>query len=199
MHRHLALAVLVAAALPAAAQNNAFTAYGGYGFGGTFENANNSAQSATLDSAFTGALALDWAIDPARQVQLFASYQSTELPAFAAGMPAVPMSMTYLHIGGTNFFDGGIGRGLYVVGGIGATWMSPSLSGTSGELRPSMNLGIGYQWPLAPNVALRFEVRGLFTLVNSNGGLFCSGGCVVAISGDLLTQGQALVGLSVGF
>lgn len=199
MQRTLALAAcLAAAALPAAAQHNAFTAYGGYGFGGTFENANNTAQSASLDSAFTGALTLDWAIDPARQVQLFASYQSTELPAFT-GMPAVPISMTYLHIGGTNFFEGSIGRGPYVVGGIGATWMSPSLAGTSSEVRPSLNLGIGYQWPLAQNVALRFEVRGLFTLVNSDGGLFCSGGCVVAVSGDLIAQGQALVGLSLGF
>jgi hypothetical protein len=198
MKRPFTLAACLLAALPAAAQNNAFTAYGGYGFGGSFDNANNSAQSATLDSAFSGALALDWAIDPARQVQLFASYQSTELPAFG-GMPALPMSLSYLHLGGTNFFEGGIGRGLYVVGGIGATWLSPSLAGTSSEIRPSMNLGVGYQWPLAPSVALRFELRGLFTLINSNGALFCSGGCVVAVSGDLLTQVQALVGLSVGF
>jgi hypothetical protein len=198
MNRSITLAACLLAALPAAAQNNAVTAYGGYGFGGSFDNANNSAQSATLDSAFSGALALDWAIDPARQVQLFASYQSTELPAFG-GMPALPMSLSYLHIGGTNFFEGGIGRGLYVVGGIGATWLSPGLAGTSSEIRPSMNVGVGYQWPLAPSVALRFELRGLFTLINSNGALFCSGGCVVAVSGDLLTQVQALVGLSLGF
>jgi hypothetical protein len=101
-----------------------------------------------------------------------------------------------MHVGGTYFFDGPIGQGPYVVGGLGATLFRPGLSGFSDELRASMNLGIGYQVPLGEYVALRFEARGYFTAVNSSGGLFCSGGCVIYIKGDAVTQGEVQLGLS---
>jgi hypothetical protein len=59
-----------------------------------------------------------------------------------------------------------------------------------------MNLGIGYQLPLGERVALRFEARGYATLVDSDSALFCSGGCVVSIKGDTVTQGDILLGLT---
>lgn len=192
------LALLAAAAAAPAAAQNALTVYGGWRGGGTFDDANSNGPSATLQGSFAGSAALDIGLDAARQVQVFGSYQSTELPAFG-GMPAVPMSVTYLHLGGTNFFEGQVGRGIYVVGGLGATWLAPDLAGLSSEVRPSMNLGVGWQWPLGSSVALRFELRGYLTLVNSSGNLFCSGGCVVAVKGDLMTQAEAMVGLSIGF
>lgn len=196
----LPLVVLLAtlSAAPAMAQN-AVTIYGGYRGGGSFHDASDSSQSATLNSSFAGSASLDWGLDAARQVQLFGSYQSTELPALA-GSPAVPMNVAYLHLGGTNFFEGQIGRGAYLVGGLGATWLSPGLNGLSSEVRPSMNIGLGYQWPLGGStLALRFEVRAYLTLIDSSSNLFCSGGCVVSIRGDLMTQAEAMVGLSFGF
>jgi len=48
-------------------------------------------------------------------------------------------------------------------------------------------------------VALRLEARGYATLVNSSGGLFCSGGCTLQIEGDTLTQGEVQLGLSFRF
>jgi hypothetical protein len=62
-----------------------------------------------------------------------------------------------------------------------------------------MNLGLGYQWPLAGALSLRMELRGYFTLINSRSSLFCSGGCVVVIKGDSLAQAEALLGLSFAF
>jgi hypothetical protein len=172
------------------------TVYGGWRGGGSFEGPNDN--SATLNGSFAGSAALDIGYDAARQIQLFASYQSTELPAFA-GNPALPLRVGYLHLGGTNYFDGQVGRGGYVVGGLGATVLSPDTSGLSSEWRPSMNIGLGWQWPLAEKVSLRFEARAYLTLIDSSGNLFCSGGCVVSIRGDLMTQAEAMVGLSVGF
>jgi hypothetical protein len=58
------------------------------------------------------------------------------------------------------------------------------------------NLGIGYQLPLGERTALRIEARGYATLVNSSGGMFCSGGCTISIKGDTLTQGNVQLGLS---
>jgi hypothetical protein len=155
-----------------------------------------------LKSSGAGSFSIDWGLDASRQVQLFASYQSTEIPATTSGTtvsPAVPLTVSYLHLGGTNFFDGAVGRGPYVVGGLGLTILTPGLSGLSTEVRPSMNVGLGYQLPLAPSLALRFEVRGYLTLVNSSSNLFCSGGCVLSIRGDSLTQGEALVGLAYSY
>jgi hypothetical protein len=201
--------MMLLACLPAAAQNapggkNALTIYGGYAWGGSFDQTGSSAATVDLASGGAGALSIDWAYDAARTVQLFASTQRSELPlapgSVAAGSPTtVPLNITYLHLGGTNFFEGNAGQGAYVAGGLGATFMSPSLDGLSSEVRPSMSVALGYEQPLAPSLALRAELRGYATLINSNGGFFCSGGCVVALKGDALLQGEALLGLSLRF
>jgi hypothetical protein len=193
----LLAASALATAWPSAAQN-AVSVYGGYRGGGSFQSDTSPYGSLGLKSSAAGSISLDWAIDPARQVQLFASYQSTDIEA-SASTPQVPLNVSYLHLGGTNFFEGQIGRGPYVVGGFGVTRLAPGLDSLSAEYRPSMNLGLGYQWPITGALSLRMELRGYFTLINSDSSLFCSGGCVVQIKGDGLTQAEALVGLSLGF
>ena len=200
------IALLVAslgAAAPAAAQN-ALTLYGGYAWGGSFEQQNvatpaSTTASANLSSSFAGAASIDWALDSARNVQLFFSGQRTTLQ-LAGGTPSsLDIGLYYLHFGGSNFFDGRAGQGGYVAGGLGATVMSPSGSGLGTEVRPSMSLAIGYEHAFNPSLALRAELRGYATLINSSGGFFCSGGCVVSLQGDGLFQGEALVGLSLRF
>jgi hypothetical protein len=194
---HLACAVLAFLALPCAAQN-ALTLYGGYRGGGSFQQSTSPFDSISLQSSVSGAISLDFGLDAMRQVQVFASYQSTELEATAT-TPVVPMTVSYLHLGGTNYFEGAVGRGAYVVGGLGVTRLAPGLSGLSAEFRPSLNLGLGYQWPISGALSFRAELRGYFTLINSSSSLFCSGACVVSIKGDGLTQVEALVGLSYVF
>jgi len=191
-----ALCTLVVA-LPAAAQNS-ISFYGGYRGGGSFQQDASPFASIGLKSSASGSIALDFGLDAMRQVQVFASYQSTDLEP-SATTPTVPLTVSYLHLGGTNYFEGAVGRGAYVVGGIGATRLAPGLSGLSAEIRPSLNLGLGYQWPITGALSLKAELRGYFTLINSNSALFCSGGCVVAIKGDGLTQVEGLLGLSLAF
>ena len=202
MHTHTAMAgllvtLVLAAAGPAAAQGG-FTLYGGYRGGGSFLTDTDPSQSLSLRSSAAGSVALEWGVDSVRQVQLFASYQSTDIEA-SSSTPQVPLTVSYLHLGGTNYFEGAIGRGAYVVGGLGATRLAPGLSGLSAEIFPSLNLGLGYQWPIAGPLSLRMELRGYFTLVNSSSRLFCSGGCVVAIKGDGFTQVEGMLGLNVAF
>lgn len=196
-----ALSALPAAAL---ADGGALTLYGGYRGGGSFTD---STTGQSIDVANSGSISasVDLPIDGNRQFQLFVGHQASNFAVRT--LPAAPAStldgravaVTYLHLGGTNFFDGPIGRGPYVVGGVGATLFSPGVSGYSSEWRPSLSVGVGYQWMLGERVALRVEARGYVTLVDSQGSLFCSGGCVVSIRGDTFTQGEALMGLSVGF
>ncbi len=195
--------MLLLPALPAAAQS-ALTLYGGYAWGGSFEQASGNAATANLDGSGAGALSIDWALDAARNVQLFASGQRTTLQLPPGSVPvgaptSLSMNVGYLHLGGSNFFEGTAGRGAYVAGGLGATFMSPGLDGLTSEVRPSMSIALGYEQPLAASLALRMELRGYATLINSSGGFFCSGGCVVALKGDALLQGEALLGLSLRF
>ena len=196
----LCLAALLGAAVPPAAAQTALTLYGGVRGGGDFVD-DRSGQTLTLDSGGAFSASVDWNLDDGRQGQLLVSHQRSALPGAAFGSPDdVKIGISYVHLGGRAFFEGTrSGNGAYAVGGLGATFMSPGLDGLSSEIRPSMNLGFGYQWALSRQVTLRAELRGYLTLVNSNGGFFCSGGCVVAISGDTLTQFEGLVGLSAGF
>jgi len=200
--RHAALAVLLCtAAAGANAQLRALTVYGGARGGGGFDDANHSSTSYQLDSAPAFSASIDWPWSDGQLGQVFFSHQRSALPGVAFGQSAeVPVNVSYLHIGGRYFFEGDArSGGGYVVGGLGASFFSPGLSGLSDEVRASGNLGLGWQWPLAQNVALRTELRGYLSLINAGGGFFCSGGCVVSISGSTLTQFEAMLGLSVGF
>ena len=196
------IAMSMAPPVIAADTGRALTVYGGYRGGGSFQDADTD-QSLKLQSNGAVSLAFDWPADEGRQYQVFASYQRTNLvldtAAFAGNSDnRLPMDIYYLHIGGTYFWDGQVGKGAYVVGGIGVTFFNPD-QGYKSELYPSINVGFGYQWPLGNAFAARIEARGYGTLVNSNGGVFCSGGCVISISGDSVGQGELMVGLSARF
>jgi hypothetical protein len=202
----LCLLLGAAAGSSSAAQSldSALTIYAAYRDGGTFTDA-TTGSSLPIEASGAGSISLDFGLDAKRQVQLFASRQSSQINVQQASAPSgtlpskLPIKVTYFHIGGTNFLEGRIGRGAYVVGGLGATLFEPGADGFENELRPSMNLGLGYQLPLGERFALRFEARGYFTLVNSSGGMFCSGGCTISIKGDTISQGDVQLGLSFRF
>lgn len=191
-----AATTLLAAAAPAAAQYSA-SLYGAYlGSSGL----QNETTQTDADVKSTGAfmLVLGTDLDGARELQLQFLQQSTTLSP-GGGVAPFDLTVRYLHVGGTAFIDGPIGRGPYAVGGIGATFFSPSASGYGSETKASMNLGFGYYWPLTDKVALRAEARGFFTLVDSSGGFLCSGGCVAVIKGDLFSQYGAMLGVTARF
>ncbi len=195
------LAVLALAA-PAHATDSAITAYGAFRSGGDFQNA-TTGENLKVESSGTGAIALDLPYDGSRQLQLFLSHQRSHLDYTQSAAPktaaTLPLAVTYFHLGGTYFFEGPVGSGPYVVGGLGGTLLALEGDGYGNELRPSMNLGVGYQFMLGKHAALRLEGRFYSTLINSSGGLFCSGSCVLQIQGDLFTQGEGMVGVSVPF
>jgi hypothetical protein len=185
-------------------RDNAVAVYGALRDGGSFIE-RDSDRKLRVDGSAAGAFSVDLGLDGWRQLQFYVSQQRSNLrldtatAASATPPPRLPLTVTYLHLGGTNFFDGPIGRGPYVAGGIGATLLKPGRDGFGSELRPSLNIGLGWQQPLGPLLALRLEARGYFTLVDSSGGLFCDGGCVVQIKGDAFTQGEVQLGLSARF
>ena len=203
-HRALvrfAVAAGLVIASSATAAQGAVTLYGGARAGGEFVDQNAGDATVKLDSGAAGSLSFEWLLADGRQAQLFYSFQRSALPgSVQGGTGDVAVNISYLHAGGRVYFEGNYDEsGSYLVGGLGITHLSPRPDGLSSEVRPSMNLGLGYQWMLSKQLALRTEVRGYVTLVNSSGGFFCSGGCVVAIRGDTMLQVEGMLGLSYGF
>jgi len=199
--RSMIAATLVAMSSAALAQG-ALTLYGGVRGGGDFTDQNANDASVDLKSSGAAALSYDWILDDGRQAQVFYSFQRSALPGSVANRTSdIALNIGYLHIGGRVFFDGTpMMSGSYLVGGLGITHFMPSLDGLSSEVRPSMNVGLGHQWIVARQLAVRTELRGYLTLINSNGGFFCSGGaCIVKIRGDTLLQVEGLLGLSYAF
>jgi len=182
---------------PAALAQVSASLFGGYAVSEGIEN-ETSGERASVKSGVAFGVAADYDLDSARQLQLFYGQQNTSLNP-GGGSPRFDFDVRYLHLGGTYFFDGPIGRGPYAVGGIGATHFSPNMSGLESETKASLNVGFGYLWPLGTAIAVRAEVRAFVTLLNSSGGLFCSGGCTLFLSGDSFVQGQAMLGLTGRF
>lgn len=189
-------AAMLCAATPAAAQASV-TLFGGYAGTSGIDDATSNA-SADVKNGATFGVAVGVPFDASRELQLLYNQQSTTL---TPGGGAAPFDLTirHLHFGGTVFVDRAVGQGFYAVGGVGVTQFSPGTTGFDNEYKPSINVGFGYYLPLGDRVALLAEARGFFTLVNSSGGFLCSGGCVVVLKSDTVTQVEAKIGLMARF
>lgn len=201
-HGLLACACLAALAVSAGARaENGITLFGGWRASGTLEDSVAQRRVRLRDSATVSA-ALDFTYDDTRQLEFFASHQSTSLAVTPIGSTStvrLPVKVRYFHFGGTNYFDGPAGVGPYVAGGLGVTRLTPGLDGFDSETKASLSVGLGYSQPLGRYAALRLEGRGYWTLVNSSGNLFCSGGCTITIKGDTLQQFEMMLGVSARF
>lgn len=216
----LVVGLVLAASTHAQTSNlkNTFSLYGGWRVSSGFEQGDSNASgngstvitpsSIKVRNASAASVSFDRAVDASRQVQLMVSRQNTRLTiqnlsaAGATPVTQLPLSLTYLQLGGTNFFESTVNNGPYVAAGLGLTFLSPGLDGFSSETRPSLSAALGYALPLwgdGSALALRLEARGWFTFLNSRGSLFCDGGCRLNIRGDTLQQGEVMLGLSVQF
>ena len=173
---------------------NGFTLYAGYQVGGHFTNQTTN-QSVDLREGNSFAASLDMPLDESSELQVFYNHQSTQFTPWPYPTTSDQLRLDYLQIGGT-YFPEELGHGVYVVGGIGATRMTPDAAGFEPATRVSMNVGVGYLLPLSKNIGLRFEARGLFTFIGSYANVFCSGGCVASLSASAVSQGEFLLGFS---
>jgi hypothetical protein len=180
---------------------SSITVYGGDRFGGSVTDSTANS-TINLENGSSFALAVDIGLDRNTQIELFYSRQNTALTsgAFSSRTNNIGLTLHNYQIGGTNFIEE-VGRGLYLMGGIGGTTAKPDRSGLNSETFFSGNLGIGWMVPLGAHVGLRFEARGYGILLDNRSAVFCGGttGCTVAIKGTGLFQGEVLAGLSIRF
>ncbi len=169
----------------------------GYRDGGRFELPGSS-QRSNLDGEVSHAIALGYEFEPGNAWEVFFSRQQSSLPT--AG---VDVDIAYLHLGGRLDFAG-YRLVPFLSGGVGATRISARGIGSASELRPSLSVAGGLEWPLTRHFALRMEARGYLTMGGGDHGLLCFSGpgdafCQLAWSGDVLGQAEVLGGMTIRF
>ena len=175
----------------------------GYRGGGEFVET-DTGKKHTLDSTEVYGVIIGFPYERGKDIEIYYSHQITDLKSINITQPAttntnIPITIDYLHIGGTAPIAEDENFKTFVSGGLGFTYLSPDFTNSQSDLRASFSIGVGAIWPLSKTFALRLETRGLATLFNSNAALFCNGGCSLAVNGSLFLQAEVLAGLAIKF
>ncbi|MCG6938292.1 MAG: porin family protein [Gammaproteobacteria bacterium] len=176
----------------------------GYRGGGEFID-NDTQQKHTVQSSEMYGFIIGFPYERGKDWEIYYSHQSSDIRSVNLTQPAttstadIPLTIDYLHIGGTAPISEENKLKTFVSGGVGFTYLSPDFSGFQSDLRASLSIGIGLKYFLSENIAVRLEARGLGTLFNSNAALFCNGGCSLSVNGSLFTQIEAFAGLAFRF
>ena len=160
----------------------------------------------TLESSEAYGLILSFPYERGKNIEIYYSHQSTKLNSITINnQPApnssvdIPLTIDYLHIGGTAPISDEKNLKTFVSGGLGFTYSSLDFTGAQSDLRASFSIGVGLKWPMTERISLRLEARGLATLYNNNSAIYCNGGCAISVNGNLFLQGEVFAGLGFRF
>jgi opacity protein-like surface antigen len=178
----------------------------GYRGGGEFIDTTNNTKH-TIESSDVYGLIIGWPYEQGKDIEIYYSHQSSQLNSVDISDPAtpttnnvdLPLTIDYLHIGGTVPITDEKKYKTFMSGGLGFTYLSPDFEDLQSDLRASFSIGVGVKWLMTDNIALRLETRGLATLFNSNTAIFCNGGCSLSVNGSLFFQGEVSAGLAIRF
>ena len=176
----------------------------GYRNGGEFVDTDTDKKH-TIEGSDMYGLIIGWPLDKSHDMEIYYSHQSSKLKSVNVTIPTItsttdiPLTVDYLHIGGTAPITDTGPVLTFVTGGLGFTYLSPDISGLQSDLRASFSIGLGLKYLFTENIALRLETRGLATLFNSNSALFCNGGCSLSVNGSLFWQAEVFAGIGFKF
>jgi opacity protein-like surface antigen len=176
----------------------------GYRTGGEFIDVETNETHSVVNSDIYGLL-LSFPYEQGKTYELYYSHQSSELRSITISEPApnnsvnIPLTIDYLHFGGTAPISDEKNLKTFVSGGLGFTYLSPDFPDSQSDLRASFSIGVGLKWPITDRIALRLETRGLATLFNNNASIFCNGGCTLKVNGSLFFQAEAFAGVAFRF
>jgi hypothetical protein len=170
----------------------------GYRWGGELETAGG--QTLGLEAGRAYGLALDYTPNQEADLKfelLWSRQDSAVDLSSVGGLSHVRVSVDEFQIGGV--LEGSQGRlHGYVTGLIGASLFGPE--GLDSEVRFSLSIGGGVKFFLMRNLALRADLRGYCTVVESDSAFISSGGVtVVRFSGNSLWQGEVSGGITLAF
>jgi hypothetical protein len=116
------------------------------------------------------------------------------------GDPLFDLSVEYYHVGGLYLIEVESDRVRpFVSGSFGLTRLNPQGDDLSTETQLSLALGGGAKFFITEHLGLRLDARGIFTALNSNGAVFCSGGCAISVQSSGFIQGELNAGVVVRF
>jgi len=178
----------------------------GHRNGGEFVDT-DTGRKHTIEGSEMYGLIVGWPLDKSHDMEIYYSHQSSKLKSVNVTLPTptvngttdIPLTVDYLHIGGTAPITDTGPVLTFVTGGLGFAYLSPDISGLQSDLRASFSIGLGMKYLFTKNIALRLETRGLATLFNSNSALFCNGGCSLSVNGSLFWQAEVFAGLGFKF
>lgn len=182
-----------------------FTPYGGYRFGGTFEDENDTV-SVELDDRNSAGFIFNVREAENTQWEIIFSRQQTRADTTqVSGLgPRVDVDVEYLQGGGT--YQGRLRNGVrpYLAATLGAARIAPRLSGLGDDSFVSFSIGTGLQIRPTARFGIRLEARAWGTLVDSDTRLFCRSGvqiagCAIEVDGSVLWQIETFAGLVFRF
>jgi len=177
------------------------TPFGGWRFGGGFENLSTGADLDLDGSPSYGLiLSIPWKAEYRSRLEVVWSYQSTTLASPIYGEPEFDLGVHYLHLSGMVPFHTSIAKlDTLLTAGAGVTYMQPGIDGAGSELGFSVSLGGGLLYHVSDRVGIRLDARGWFTFTQSGAAVFCSGGCVIAFGGSGFGQIDVTAGVQLAF
>jgi hypothetical protein len=176
----------------------------GFRAGGDFVDIQND-KNHTLESAGSYGLILSFPYERGKTIEVYYSHQSTQLNSLTLTTPVptstgnIPITIDYLHLGGTTPISEDNNLQTFVSGGLGFTYLSPDFPDAQSDLRASLSIGLGLRWAMTERIALRLETRALATMYNNNSAIFCNGGCTIKVNGNFFMQGEVFAGLGFSF
>jgi opacity protein-like surface antigen len=176
------------------------TPYAGYTIGGNFTD-NVTGAHLDVEEGGNFGLVLGLPDTPETQYELFYGFQRTKVTGGGTlgGETLFDLDIHYLHVGGTYMFPGEKVRP-FLSGGLGATHFVPHGSGLDQKTYFSLSLGGGVKVPISGHVGLRFEGRGIMTILPDNTEIFCvssnGAACNVKVNGDVLGQLLLMAGIT---
>jgi hypothetical protein len=200
----IVLALFLVSAVSFTAQAVEIAPFAGQRYGGSFEDANTLARLELGDAAAYGLL-LDFDSEPDKQIEVFLSHQNTRLSTAGlfTGNPLFDLTIDYYHIGGLYMLPEGerVRPFLrpFISGTFGLTRMIPKRPGLTTENRLSLSLGGGAKIFFTRSLGLRFDVRGIYTMLNADTSVFCSGGCTIKVRSNGFVQTEAGAALMMRF
>ena len=190
-------------AAPAAAQRIELTPFVGYRVGGEI---GKSGEQAALEVKESGAWGVSLGVKVSEEGELEALFarQDTRLASagFFTSQPRFDLAVEIYQFAGNYLFGDDKARFRpYVSAGFGATRLVPEPPQLESETRFSASFGAGVKAYLGAHFGVRAEVRGFFTVLDSDSAALCDsfGGCVVRTSGSEMTQVEARVGVILRF
>ncbi|MGH8177122.1 MAG: outer membrane beta-barrel protein [Steroidobacter sp.] len=174
------------------------TPFGGYMFGGEFEDATNGSER-DLDADTSFGVIFNIATDPWRHYEFLYSNQSTQLD----GVPTLDVDVQYLQIGGTVSNPDATRAIPYFGLTVGGAQFSPDAAGLDNETELAFSVAAGLRIPITDHIGVRFDARAFVTLLDGDSEIFCVSSegavCGLRVKSDTFLQYAATLGVIVGF